>query len=344
MTPWPRASVAIAGSGVAFPTCTTPWGAVVSRIETHALFELLTPEMSPERRAPVAAHMAESIGIESRAWAHWIGAEPRDDETDSVALAIDASRAALDSAGIAASEIGAVVLATSTPPRWTSASSASVAGAIGAVCPFFDVRSGCAGGLYAIALAATFAASAKRPVLAIGTDTFSKIVPPGERFATLSMGDGAAALVIVPSVDSEFEASFGGNGALHHLTTVPGAMPPRTLAESAWRLSGDPARFAEEAEKSLLQALANATERAPSRPAMHIVHAGRRGVCERVSRTIDAEIPCWTQTISQHGNLGAASVAAALHESRKTLAKNDVIAIASVGGGPSFGGAYWRNA
>ena len=347
MLPWPSASVAILGSGAAFPTCIAPWGERLEGIETGRLLEFLTPDLTEERRAPIAAHLHDMIGVRSRSWARFPGTRGEDGEEDSVSLAVGAAKAALAAAGISPSDVGAIVLGTSTPPKWTSAASAAVAGALEIRCPFFDVRSGCAGGLYSIALASILAASGKRPVLAIGTDTFSKILPPEERFAALSVGDGAGALLLSPAEGGcgLIAAGFDGDGAFHHLATVNGEMPPITLERSAWTISGDPAAFSAVTERALVDAMKHADVASPlDGHAVHLVHAGRREACQRVSESAAKRASLWSQTLEQHGSLGAASVAIAIHEllEAKALPSGETLAIVSAGGGPSWGYALWR--
>ncbi len=51
-------------------------------------------------------------------------------------------------------------------------------------------------GLFALQTAATYLQHAPGPVLVVGAETFSKVLPPAHKMALLSLGDGAGALVI----------------------------------------------------------------------------------------------------------------------------------------------------
>lgn len=345
MVPLRSASSTILGSGTAFPSCVTPTGETITAIDTDALFLRLTPEMSDDRRAPILAHLKEAVGIESRSWAHWPGTEFRDDEEDAATLGVAAGKRALADAKLEPKDIGFVVVATSTPPRWTAATSALVAGGLGANCGFLDVRSGCAGGLYATVLGAMLADAGGKPVLVVGTDTFSKVTPDGERFAVLTMGDGAGALVIGKGASGAGlrAAAFGGDGENHHLATVLGTMPPRTLDRAVWTLTGDPEEFSKRIEAVLGEAMGYAMGACDGEPTLALVHAARRGVCHRVAAAAKVKAPVFTASLERHGNLGAASVVVALHEARAAglLTNHATVAIASAGGGPSWGGAVW---
>lgn len=345
MVRFPSSRVRILGSGVSFPICETPDGPSAS-IPTSVLLERLAPEMPAPRRAAVAAHLAEAVGVESRSWARWCGAPPRDGESDSGSLGLEAARNALSASGIGASDIAGVVFATSTPPKWTSAVAATIAGSLGAVCPFFDVRSGCAGGAYAIAFASMLAASSDGPVLAIGADTFSKALGPQERLLSMAMGDGAGALVIAPASGGDRglrTALFGGDGALVDLASVPARLPPKSFQADDWFLTGNPERFGVEAERALLLAADRLSSTLDGRPDACIVHAGQASVCRRVAEAMKSADSVWLQSLARHGNVGAASLAVALHDARAEgfVAEGKRIAIASVGGGLSWAGLLW---
>lgn len=342
--PW-AASVEIAGTGVAFPTCVGPQGERLDRIETSMLLKALAPELPEARREALLAHVESTVGIRARAWSRWLGAEPQADEADGASLAREAAERALAQAGVHASELAAIVVGTSTPPRWTSPIAASLAGGLGMQGAFFDVRSGCAGGLYALALASSFAQQSQRPTLAVGVDTFSKALPRNERLLSLVTGDGAGALVLAPAPAGKgiVHGVFGGNGAHHKLVSVDARLPPK--GDEGWTLQGDPERFAAEAEAALSLVLSQALQAAPRSPALHLIHSAQRSTLLRVAERVGASPESvWLPSLEQHGNLGAASIPAALHESRAAgrFASGTLAALASVGGGLSWGALLWQ--
>ncbi len=324
----------ILGSGAAFPKCRAPDGTLVSAIETTDLLEKLTPDLPEERRAPVFGHLMEAFGIESRSWAHWPGTPFSDDEEDAATLAIAAARAALEDAKLETKDLGFIVVATSTPPRWTAATAALVAGALDAPAPFLDVRSGCAGGLYALAIGASLVST--KPVLVIGSDTFSKVTPTGERFAIMTAGDGAGALVLGPSDRGGLgSAAFGGDGKNHDLGTVTARLPPRE--GEGFVLSGDPVEFGKRIEAALTEAMTHVKDSGEACTATY-VHVAKKSVAQQIGGA-----NAWTKTLERHANLNAASVLVAMHEMREAglLGSGARLAIASAGGGPSWGGATW---
>ncbi|GAB3601938.1 beta-ketoacyl-ACP synthase III [Microbacterium aureliae] len=122
-------------------------------------------------------------------------------ETDAIDLATDAAREAIESSGLAASEIDAVIVATISNPKQTPSVAAIVADRVGAnPAAAYDLNAACAGFAYGIAQAdALIRAGAAHHALVIGTEKLSDIVDPADRSISFLLGDGAGAAVVGPS-------------------------------------------------------------------------------------------------------------------------------------------------
>ncbi|WP_040771671.1 beta-ketoacyl-ACP synthase III, partial [Rhodopseudomonas sp. B29] len=113
-------------------------------------------------------------------------------------LATKAAQAALDDAGIDASSIDLIVLATSTPDHTFPATAVQVQAALGMEHGVaFDIQAVCSGFVFAVATADNFirGGSAKR-ALVIGAETFSRILDWEDRGTCVLFGDGAGAIVL----------------------------------------------------------------------------------------------------------------------------------------------------
>lgn len=122
-------------------------------------------------------------------------------ETDAIDLATDAAREAIESSGLAASDIDAVIVATISNPKQTPSVAAIVADRVGAnPAAAYDLNAACAGFAYGIAQAdALIRAGAAHHALVIGTEKLSDIVDPADRSISFLLGDGAGAAVVGPS-------------------------------------------------------------------------------------------------------------------------------------------------
>ena len=113
-------------------------------------------------------------------------------------LATEAARRALAHAGLAASEIDLIVLATATPDQTFPSSATKVQAALGINdCIAFDVHAVCTGFLYALSVADSMLRSGNaHKALVIGAETFSRILDWEDRTTCVLFGDGAGALVL----------------------------------------------------------------------------------------------------------------------------------------------------
>ncbi len=118
-------------------------------------------------------------------------------------LATEAARRALDAAGIAATDLDAIVVATVTPDNQFPSTACKVQAAIGATrAGAFDIGAACSGFLYGMNVGRSLiVAGSARNVLLIGAETLSRIVDYTDRSACILFGDGAGAAVL----STEFE-------------------------------------------------------------------------------------------------------------------------------------------
>ena len=134
--------------------------------------------------------IVERTGISERRMA-------ADGETTSD-LAVKASEAALAAAGIAASEIDLIVMATTTPDDTFPAAATHVQRRLGMTRgAAFDVQAVCSGFIYALNIADNFIKVGQaETVLVVGAETMSRLLDWTDRTTCVLFGDGAGALVL----------------------------------------------------------------------------------------------------------------------------------------------------
>src|SRR5579871_1498563 len=113
-------------------------------------------------------------------------------------LALKAARAALTDAGVEASSIDLIVLATATPDQTFPATAVSVQAGLGITHgAAFDLQAVCSGFIFALATVDGLLRSGSfKRALVIGAETFSRILDWTDRTTCVLFGDGAGALVI----------------------------------------------------------------------------------------------------------------------------------------------------
>ena len=133
-----------------------------------------------------------------------------------VDLAEAASREAIEKAGIAPSDIGAVIVSTISNTVQTPSLAALLTERVGATpAPAYDVSAACAGYAYGIAQAdALIRAGAARYVLVVGAEKLSDFAKPTDRTISFLLGDGAGAAIVGPADEPGIGATvWGSDGA-----------------------------------------------------------------------------------------------------------------------------------
>src|SRR5579862_7431447 len=113
-------------------------------------------------------------------------------------LATRAAQAALRDAGLAASDIDLIVVATSTPDYTFPAVATQVQANLGLRHgAAFDLQAVCSGFVFAVTTADKFLISGShRRALVIGAETFSRLLDWTDRATCVLFGDGAGAIVL----------------------------------------------------------------------------------------------------------------------------------------------------
>jgi 3-oxoacyl-[acyl-carrier-protein] synthase-3 len=163
--------------------------------------------------------IVERTGIHSRHIA-------RNGETTAT-MAADASRKAMERAGVHAGDIDAIVLSTATADRLLPSTAVDVQAQLGASrAAAFDIDAACSGWLYGLTVAeGMIATGTAETVLVIGAEKMSSIVDWTDRATCVLFGDGAGATVL--------RRARGGKGILSTYMRSDG-----TLAELLYRPSG----------------------------------------------------------------------------------------------------------
>ncbi|MGL5670100.1 MAG: beta-ketoacyl-ACP synthase III, partial [Cetobacterium sp.] len=121
-------------------------------------------------------------------------------------LGAEASKKALEKAGLSAEDIDMIILATTTPDYPIQSTACVVQELIGAVnAAAVDINAACSGFVYALTMAKGLIASGmNKKILVIGAEVLSKCVDMQDRNTCVLFGDGAAAAVV-----AEVEEGYG---------------------------------------------------------------------------------------------------------------------------------------
>lgn len=144
-------------------------------------------------------YLAERFGVDEKWILDRTGVKERRTGSTTNQLAVEAGRAALEDAGIEASEIDTVIVATCTATQTTPATASFVQAELGipTSASAFDLNGACSGFNYGLVLAAGLNSVGSGNCLLIGSETLTTATNYDDRNTAILFGDGAGAAVVV---------------------------------------------------------------------------------------------------------------------------------------------------
>lgn len=260
-------------------------------------------------------------------------------------LALEASRKAIEAAGINAQDIDLIIVATSTPDMVFPSTAAILQNKLGITngCPAFDVQAVCSGFVYALTVADSMIQSgAAKRVLVVGSEVFSRILDFNDRTTCVLFGDGAGAVVLEASDEPGIlSTELHADGSHVGILCVPGNVSGgNVLGDPLLKMDGQ-AVF--KLAVSVLDKAARATlEKAGLTEAdidWLIPHQANIRIMQSTARKLKLSMDKVVVTVDQHGNTSAASIPLALDHGVRTgqVKKGQTVLLEGVGGGFTWG-------
>ena len=259
-------------------------------------------------------------------------------------LAFEAAKKALEAAGLQASDIDLIIVATSTPDMVFPSVACILQHKLGiAGCPAFDIQAVCSGFIYALTVAdAIIKTGSATKALVIGAEVFSRILDFSDRTTCVLFGDGAGAVVLEASDTPGILASdLHADGKHVGILCVPGHV-------SGGQVLGDPLlKMDGQAVFKLAVGLLESTARATLAKAnltgadvdWMIPHQANIRIMQSTAKKLKMPFEKVIVTVDQHGNTSAASIPLALDVSVRSgkVKKGDTLLFEGVGGGFTWG-------
>ena len=305
----------------------------------------------PERRLTnqdLAAQLAER-GIETSH--EWIvertGIQARhfaDAQQTSSDLALQASRKALEAAGVTAQDIDLIIVATSTPDMVFPSTACILQNKLGASgCPAFDVQAVCSGFVYALTVAdSMIRAGAASRALVVGAEVFSRILNFNDRTTCVLFGDGAGAVVLEASEQPGILASdLHADGKYVDILCVPGNVSGGEVLGSPLLTMDGQAVF--KLAVGVLEKAARATLDKAGLQEQDIdwlvPHQANIRIMQSTARKLRLPMEKVIVTVQDHGNTSAASIPLALDHGVRSgqVQKGQTVLLEGVGGGFTWG-------
>ena len=290
--------------------------------------------------------ITKRTGIQTR---HFVENETTSD------LALEASKKALERAGMEAIDLDMIILATFSGDYLSMPSTAcALADKLGVNnIPAFDVSAACSGFIYALATAKAYVESnMAKKVLIVGAEVLSKLLDMEDRTTCILFGDGAGA-AIIEATENRDEAikdiHIAADGAFGDLLIVPagGSCEPfsqKVLDERSHFIKMKGNETFKIAVRTLTNDVIDILEKnkmSSEEIKFFVPHQANYRIIKAVGDSIGLKDEQVVLTVGKYGNTSAASIPMAINDiyEQGKLKSGDLMLLDAFGGGFTWGSA-----
>lgn len=271
-------------------------------------------------------------------------------------LAAEASRIAIQDAGLKSEDIDVIILATVTGDMKFPATACFVQRLIGAdKAAAFDVSAACSGFLYALQLADSLIRTGTyRHALVVGGEILTSMVNWEDRNTCVLFGDGAGAVVLGPSKDEAgiLSTFLGSDGTYSDLLYNPGCgciNPPtvENVSEKLHTLRMEGREVFRHAVVAMSRAMKEALKRADLAVKdldLVISHQANLRIIEALGKRLSLTESQTYVNVDRYGNTSAASIPIAFDEARRDgrIGPGALVGLVTFGAGFTWAGGVVR--
>lgn len=261
-------------------------------------------------------------------------------------LGCEAARRALEMAGVEATALDLIIVATSTPDFIFPSTACLIQAQLGNKgATAFDVQAVCAGFAYALGIAEKFIRSGShKRALVIGAEVFSRILDWQDRGTCVLFGDGAGAVVLeAAETPGILATAMHADGSYAGILNVPGQISRgQVTGDPFLRMDGQAVfKFAVRVLAEVAQEVCAAAEMDSADIDWLIPHQANLRIIDATGRKLGIAPEKVVVTVDRHGNTSAASVPLALDEAVRDgrIKRGQKVLLEGIGGGFAWGAA-----
>jgi len=265
-------------------------------------------------------------------------------------LAENASRQAIEAAGISLDEIDLIIVATTTPDKVFPSTACLLQQRLDIHgCPAFDVQAVCTGFIYGLSVADNFIrAGSAKCALVVGAETMSRITDWSDRGTAILFGDGAGAVVVKASDEAGILSThLHADGQYEELLHVPGGgISAGEIGEIPYmEMKGN------EVFKMAVNTLGKIVDETLEYNNLQkedidwlVPHQANVRIIAATAKKLKMSMDHVILTVQDHGNTSAASVPLALNEGVRSgkIQPGQTILMEAFGGGFTWGSVLAR--
>jgi 3-oxoacyl-[acyl-carrier-protein] synthase-3 len=270
-------------------------------------------------------------------------------------LAVQAGRRALAAAGLAATDLDLILVATCTGDYPLPATACLVQYQLGATkAAACDLSAACCGFVYALSVADAYVKSGMRHVLVIGSEVMSALTDWTDRNTCVLFGDGAGAVVVGASGGERgiLSTHLGSDGTLCELIMVPGGgsrMPPseKVITERLQyiKMKGNETfKVAVRTLEEIARAALSANDLRVEDVDLYVPHQANVRILKAVIDRLGLPVEKVLLNLDRYGNTSAASIPIALDEAVREgrIKDGSLVMLGAFGAGLTWASAVIR--
>ncbi len=276
-----------------------------------------------------------------------------DESQASSDLAYEASKIAIERAGLKSDDIDLIIVATVTGDMPFPSSACILQDKLGAInAAAFDINATCSGFLYGLYVADSLIKShMHKNVLITGAEVLSKITDWDDRTTCILFGDGAGAVIIEPTEEDRgiLSTHINSDGRMWELLHMPGggSRNPASIDSIEKRLhyikmkGNETFKVAVRTLEDLVCKTLKENNLEPSRLSLLVPHQANLRIIQATADRLGISMDKVIVNIDRYGNTSAASIPIALDEAVRTgrIRDGDYILLEAFGGGLTWASA-----
>ena len=261
-------------------------------------------------------------------------------------IAEPAALAALADAGVEASSIDLIVVATVTPDMMFPTSSALLADSLGMPdAAAYDLLAGCTGFMYALAQAYSMISSGlSKRALVVGGDVLSKILDWTDRSTLVLFGDGAGAVVLEPVETGGFLGfELGADGGGGDSLWLPGSGSRHfENADKLVKMNGrEVFKFATRVMVSSASKVLDECGLTVDDVDVYVPHQANKRIIDHAASKLGIPVEKIVVNVDRYGNTSSGSIPLALADAAADgrLREGELVLMTGMGAGLTWGSA-----
>ena len=264
-------------------------------------------------------------------------------------LALASARKALTAAALSVEDLDLIVVATTTPDVVFPSTACILQAKLGARGgPAFDVQAVCSGFVYALTIADRMVAGGlARNALIVGAEIYSRILDWSDRGTCVLFGDGAGAVVLMPSEEPGIlSAHLHADGHYKDILCVPGQVNNGVVTGTPFvHMDGQGVfKFAVKVLAEVTHEALAANHKTAADIDWLIPHQANIRIMDATARRLQMPLDKVISTVDAHANTSAASIPLALDVAVRDgrIRAGQHLMLVGVGGGFTWGSVFLR--